>query len=152
MNKKSNPLNIKFAPTIQAALAMMLVLGINILLFFGRKKFSLRADFLENNFIDFYQHVSNFSISCMIGSMVGFLWLMLGVPFRFVAALCIAIIFINSVYELWIPVLNTRDVVDAYYGIVGAATAFVILAIVKKYGLHPMVISNADDADGHDKL
>lgn len=131
----TNPLKFKFAPTIPAALGLVALLAVNMLLFFGRKKVSLRPGFLEQYFTDFYQHVSNFSIGLAIYSIVGFIWLMIGVPFRHIAAMGIAIIFINAVYELWIPVLNTRDITDAYYGIAGAVTGFIFLSLVKKYGL-----------------
>ncbi|RYZ26575.1 MAG: hypothetical protein EOO10_15170 [Chitinophagaceae bacterium] len=41
----------------------------------------------------------------------------------------------NLVYELWLPILNTRDVIDAYYGIAGAMAAFLFLWLVKAVGL-----------------
>ncbi|RYD70996.1 MAG: hypothetical protein EOP53_24425 [Sphingobacteriales bacterium] len=133
--KNTNTVKIKYAPTIAAALGFIVLLALNMLLFFGRKKEALRPEFLLQNFTDFYQHISNFTISFSIYYTIGFVWLMLGVPFRMIAAMGIALILINAVYELFIPVLNTRDIVDAYYGIVGTAVAFVSLAITHKYGL-----------------
>lgn len=130
-----NPLKLKFAPTIPAALGLIILLASNMLLFFGRKNPVLRSAFLEASFKYFYQHIANFSIGLMIYSMVGFIWLLMGVPFRHIAAMGIAIIFINAIYELWIPLLNTKDIIDAYYGIAGAVIGFVFLALVKKYGL-----------------
>jgi len=33
------------------------------------------------------------------------------------------------------PVLNTKDIIDAYYGAGGALLGFTFLLLVKKYGL-----------------
>src|SRR5690606_21749849 len=112
---KENILGIKYTPRIVAGISFLLLLVLNIFLFLGRKYDALRPEFLLNNFADFYQHISNFSISFSICSAVGFIWLIMGVPLRYIAAMCIAIIFINAVYELFIPVLNTPDITDAYY-------------------------------------
>lgn len=136
--KKQNKMIIKYAPSIVAASSFLLLLVLNMLLFFGRKYDALRPEFLLNNFADFYQHVSNFSISFSICTAIGFMWLMMGVPFRYIAAMCIAVIFFNAVYELFIPVLNTRDITDAYYGIAGTLLAFVFLAVLHKRGLKQM--------------
>lgn len=118
-----------------AALAFLLLLGAGAVLFMGRKYPGLRVAFLENNFSDFYQHISNFSISLFICSMIGFILLMLDVPSRYIAAMCIAIIFFNAIYELFIPMLNTRDIIDAYYGIAGTVVGFVFVTLLKQFGL-----------------
>lgn len=60
---------------------------------------------------------------------------MMGVPLKAIGLLGIVIIIANLVYELWLPILNTRDIMDAYYGIAGTGIAFVYLTIIKKFGL-----------------
>ena len=136
--KKQNKMIIKYAPTIVASISFLVLIALNMLLFFGRKYSAIRPEILLNNFTDFYQHVSNFCISFSICTAIGFMWLMMGVPFRYIAAMCIAVIFFNAVYELFIPVLNTPDITDAYYGIAGTLIAFVFLALVHKHGLKQM--------------
>ncbi|MCX0369614.1 hypothetical protein QTH27_08410 [Clostridium perfringens] len=41
----------------------------------------------------------------------------------------------NFVYELFLSVINTKDIVDAMYGLAGCLLSFVYLALLKKYGL-----------------
>ena len=114
------------------------MLGLAYVLFFTRKKESLRFDFIYSRLPDFHTHVSNFSISYIIISGVGFLWLLLGIPFRIIIYFSLLIITINIIYELWIPILNTIDKVDAYYGIFGSLLAVVQLLFIYKCFLEPM--------------
>ena len=126
--------NVKYTPTIATATIYLLLLIVTITLFFGRTKSFLRIDFLQNFFKEFYQHISNFSISYLLLSGVGFMWLMLGVPYKYTVVLAAFILASNFIYELWIGVLNTPDVVDAYYGLAGTLSAFIFLSIAKKFG------------------
>ncbi len=52
-----------------------------------------------------------------------------------VAVLGILILLTNFIYEIWIPILNTCDIVDAYYGCVGVIAAFIFLMLTKGFGL-----------------
>jgi hypothetical protein len=126
---------IKYIPKVSVAISNFLLLISALLLFLGRTEVLLRANYLANLFSGFYQHVSNFCISYMIFSSVGFMWLLLGVDFIYITGLGVAILLGNFIYELWISVLNTPDIIDAYYGFFGTITAFLFLSITKKYGL-----------------
>jgi hypothetical protein len=137
--------SIKYIPKFIVPLIFLLLLVIAVMLFFGRTKPYLRVGFLQANFTDFYQHISNFSISYLLVSGIGFMWLMLGVKFRFILLLAGAILLGNLIYELWIPVLNTPDVIDAIYGMVGTLVATFFLYIVSKHGLK-INPANAEDS------
>ena len=101
-------------------------------MFFGRKHSTLKINILLNFAPDFYQHVSNFSISYLLYSGIGYVWLLLGIDFKYISLLGIVILIANFVYELWIRVLNTPDIVDAYYGVWGTIIAFLFLLITKR--------------------
>ncbi len=95
----------------------------------------LRPDLILNQFPDFYQHVSNLCISYFIFSTVGYIWLLMGLKISHIIVFGSVIVLVNFIYELWIPILNTRDIVDAYYGCVGVIAAFIFLMLTKAFGL-----------------
>lgn len=127
--------HLKFAPTIPAAIAFLVLLVVFVILFFGRNVELLEFGFLTTSFPEFYTHVSNLSLSFLIVSATGYFWLMIGVEFRFIAGLGVLFMLLNFVYELFIPVLNTPDIIDAYYGFAGTVIAQLFLVLVYKWGL-----------------
>lgn len=127
--------NMKYVPKFIIALSFFILLICILILFLGRTKAFLRIDTLQQVFPNFYQHISNFSISYLLLSGIGFMWLLLGMSFKYVTWLAISILISNFVYELWVSFLNTPDTVDAYYGLSGTILAFSFLFITKKYGL-----------------
>lgn len=136
---------IKYVPKALTTLTYFLVLGLNLFLVMGRKKAAIRLEFLNNIFPEFYTHVSNFSISMLLLIVVGYIWVLLGVGTKPLLLLALTVMVINIIYELFIPVLNTRDITDAWYGIAGCITGGLYLVLVKQYGVKP-VPSAADTA------
>ncbi|WP_460298430.1 hypothetical protein [Clostridium perfringens] len=65
----------------------------------------------------------------------GYIIILFDVKFRYVIALGISLILGNFIYELFLSVINTKDIVDAMYGLAGCLLSFVYLALLKKYGL-----------------
>lgn len=126
---------IKYVPKLSAAIIHLLLFLLVTFLFLGRKITSLRPDFILGAWPDFYLHVSNFSISYILVSGIGFAWILLGVRRLFIWCLGICVALINLIYELWIPILNTPDTIDAYYGLCGTALALVFVLIIQKYGM-----------------
>jgi hypothetical protein len=128
---------LKYVPTLPAAMAFLaLLLGV-MLLFGGRTVAPLRLDSLERIAPGFYSHISNFAISYLLCSSIGYFWLQLGISFRWIAGLCAFCLLCNFGYERWLSVLNTPDMTDAWYGLAGTLTAFLFLALVKRSGLRP---------------
>lgn len=128
---------LRHVPHLAATIAHLLLLAGAYLLFLGRKPGRFRSETVLELVPGFYSHISNFSLSYLLYAGVGFLWLMMGVPLRWLAAAGLALIAANLVYEFLIPVLNTRDPVDAAYGVVGTVLAFAVLWLIRRFGLMP---------------
>ena len=137
---------IKYTPTAGTTLSYFIVLGINILLILARKKPGLQWTFLNDTFPEFYTHVSNFSISMLLLVVIGYIWILLGVNLKYILLLVAVVMLINFIYELFIPLLNTPDIIDAWYGITGSAVACVYLFIIKKYGVNPFIPADPNSA------
>lgn len=129
---------LRFQPKLWAALGNLLLLAVAFVLFLGRKPGVFRSQAIIEQLPGFYSHVLNFSLSYLLLAGVGFLWLMMGVALRHVAWAAVALAIANLVYELLLPLLNTRDPLDAVYGIAGTACAFAWLWVVLRFGLRPV--------------
>lgn len=136
-SKKSSVkiVEIKFVPTWLTTALFFVLFGIVIFLFQGRKHGWARFDFILEKIPGFYSHISNFTISYLLYAGIAYFWLMIGVPFRFVILFGVLLLAANFIYELFIPVLNTPDIVDAYFGAVGTLVAFLFLSYVQFFGL-----------------
>lgn len=86
---------------------------------------------------EYHTHISNFTISYVLFAGIGYLWLMLGVDLRMVLALGGVVLVANWVYELFIPVLNVPDTVDALYGTAGTIIGLALLLLIKRFGIRP---------------
>ena len=126
---------LKYTPKIWTSLLFFLLLIGVFCLFQGRKEGPFRVHFNSPTLAGYYQHISNFSITYLLYATIGYLWLMLGVEIKHIILLGAACVVANLVYELWLPLLNTMDVVDAYYGFGGAIAGALFLWLVKAYGL-----------------
>ncbi|MEG0275671.1 MAG: hypothetical protein RR630_01435 [Coprobacillus sp.] len=80
-------------------------------------------------------HISNFTISLLFYLAIGFIWMLQGVEFKHITLLGIIIILGNILCETVMIFMNTPDIVDAIYGIVGTLVSFFFLLGIKKYGL-----------------
>lgn len=127
--------SIKHVPKHLTSLSFFLLLGIVFILFWGRKTEAFRFDFLQQQMPDFYQHISNFSLSYLLYAGIGYFWLMMGVKFKSIIVFGIAMLLANLVYELYLPILNTPDIVDVYFGFAGTLLGFVFLFFVYRFGL-----------------
>jgi hypothetical protein len=128
----------RFQPRIAVTLVHLALLAAVLALFMGRKPGLFRSTTILELSPAFYTHVSNFSLSYVLYAGIGFLWLIIGVPLRFLVLAGLVLIAANLVYELFLPVLNTRDPVDAVYGIAGTLLALLWLVVVRRFGLVPL--------------
>lgn len=80
-------------------------------------------------------HVTNFSLCLMLLLIIGFIILMFGGNIKNVTVVALAVAFLNVIYEVFLPMLNTPDIIDALSGICGTAAAYVFLTVLKKNGL-----------------
>ncbi len=129
---------LKYAPSIWAAISYIGLFLLVFLLFMGRSYDALKNHMLLSIFPDLYSHISNFSISFMIYLIVGYLWTLMGVSMRYILFAGIAIVVINFIYELFLPILNTRDVADAVYGTAGTLFCLIYIIVLRRYGLRPL--------------
>ncbi len=83
---------------------------------------------------DFYLHISNFSISLIIG-LLGYFWLLMGVKFTYTLGLTIFLLIANLLSETVLGVMNTPDPLDMFFGFVGTLIAAVLLWVISKFGL-----------------
>ena len=124
----------RYQPHLWATLTHLLLLGLAYALFAGRKPGFFRSETIIALVPDFYSHVSNLSLSFMLYAGAGFAALLGEVPVRRLAWIGLALVLANVVYELFIPLLNTRDPMDAVYGIVGTLLAFGWLMVIRRFG------------------
>lgn len=124
-------------PTPLAAVGYLLAFVAVCLLLAGRKVEGLRPELLLALAPTFYSHVYNFGLSYLCVAGIGYPWLMMGVPMRKVALLGAATIVLNLLYEGLLPILNTRDMVDAVYGVVGAVLGLLLLCAIDRWWMRP---------------
>lgn len=129
------PVTTPRVPRIWAAVLFFVLLAVHFLLFMGRTRPALRSDTLLVIAPGFYTHVSNYALSFVLFAGIGYMWLALGVRARYIALLGLAIALCNVVYELFVPILNTTDPVDALYGLVGTAVGGAVLLVIGRYGM-----------------
>jgi hypothetical protein len=103
----------------------------------------LRIGFILDIDPEFYLHVTNLSISIISCLGIGFMWLLYGVKFRYVAGLSAFMAIANLACETAMGFMNTTDGLDAAYGMVGTAICFVFLLTVYKRGLIQLSKKNA---------
>ncbi|MGB4759047.1 MAG: hypothetical protein WBP26_03235 [Candidatus Saccharimonadales bacterium] len=80
-------------------------------------------------------HLSNFAISYLIVAGPGLMNLVLGAPFLAVWLIAGGMVFANLLAEFALTVINTKDPLDAVYGIAGTLLAVGLLLLIKCYGL-----------------
>ena len=128
---------MRFHPALWTALMHLLLFAGVFVLFLGRKPGVFRSQAIIELVPGFYTHVFNFALSYLLLAGIGFLWVMMGVALRHVAWAALALVVANVAYEWLLPLLNTRDPVDAAYGIAGTLCAFAWLWIIIRFGLTP---------------
>ena len=132
---KNNPFKLKYVPTTGIVILFYLLLFFTLYLLLAKKYQQFRLPFVPFTIKDFYSHVSNFIISYNIVAAIAFIWLLQGASLKMCLWLCLAFIIINIGVERFVTVLNTRDIMDAGYGIAGTLLAFCFAWIVKQSGL-----------------
>lgn len=80
-------------------------------------------------------HISNFALSLVFYLGVGYTWILQKVTFKKIIILGLFIIIANIICETVKGFMNTTDIIDAVYGIVGTLLGFCYLFVVNKYGL-----------------
>jgi hypothetical protein len=84
---------------------------------------------------DITSHISNFAISLIVYTGIGYYWLLAGTKLRYIMMLETAVIAANFFCEFFVTALNTPDLADAFYGTIGTIIPAGFLFVTAKYGL-----------------
>ena len=79
-------------------------------------------------------HITNFTLSVLLCVLIGHLLQLFGKKYNSNIIVGMVIILSNFIYEIFLPILNTTDIVDAVYGLVGTIISLIYLYIISKYG------------------
>ena len=79
-------------------------------------------------------HITNFTLSLMMCTLIGYLLLLTGRKYVSTIMMGILLIVVNFIYEIFLPILNTTDIIDALYGLVGVVISLVFLYFIGKHG------------------
>lgn len=104
-------------------------------LFAGRNSESTQINFFLEWDAGFYSHMTNFVLSFVIVFATGFMEILRYRRLKSTLIIAIILIAINFIYEWYIPILNTLDKVDAYYGFIGSILPLPFLYLIKKWGV-----------------
>lgn len=114
-----------------------ILLAIGLLLTIGRWLSVPFPDFVVIH-TEFHSHISNLALSMIFYLAIGSTWLLSGMKFRYIALLGGVIIVGNLVCETLMGFMNTPDILDAVYGIIGTLIGFCYLFMTYKCGLIPI--------------
>ena len=80
-------------------------------------------------------HITNFALCMLLLLIFGITVLSFGGKLRSITAAALIMRVLNIVYECFLPILNTPDIPDAVFGVIGVAVAYVFLIMLRKNGL-----------------
>ena len=80
-------------------------------------------------------HITNFALCMLLLLIFGITVLSFGGKLRSITAAALIMSVLNIVYECFLPILNTPDIPDAVFGVIGVAIAYVFLILLRKNGL-----------------
>ena len=93
--------------------------------------------FNENVFVitkEINSHITNFNISLMLCTLIGYLLLYYRKKYWIIVIVGLVLISINLIYETIFPFINTVDLIDAVYGVVGVIISLIYLLFINKKG------------------
>lgn len=79
-------------------------------------------------------HITNFALCMLLLLIFGITTLSFGGKLKSITAAALVMSVLNIVYECFIPILNTPDILDAVFGVIGIAAAYVFLILLRKNG------------------
>ncbi len=80
-------------------------------------------------------HITNFALCMMMLLIFGFVVLCFGGRLKIITIVTMLISVLGVVYECLFPFLNTPDIWDAVFGVVGTFIAYIYLVMLKRNGL-----------------
>jgi hypothetical protein len=80
-------------------------------------------------------HVSNFALSTLFLFTAGALNMLTKASWRYILSAALILAIANFIAEIFVTALNTKDIVDAIYGVAGVIFALGLLPFMQKYGI-----------------
>ncbi|WP_145968828.1 hypothetical protein [Ornithinimicrobium sufpigmenti] len=118
-----------------ALVSYLVLLAPVAMLGYGAYEPGIRSGLVEAAIPGIYSHASNLALSFALVLSYGLLRLLTGAELRELVLFTALVVAANYGYELWLPLFNTRDIMDARYGAGGALAALTFLVLVHRYGL-----------------
>lgn len=143
MKEKFSISNLQFVYKIWVFVVYFVLFIVLGLLFLGRNNESLRLEFVTDIHSSFYRHYTNFIISFVICFVTGFMEVWFEQKLKRTMVIAGLLILANYLYEWYIPILNTLDKVDGYYGFAGSLLPLPLLYLMLRFGLKPNPIYQA---------
>lgn len=88
--------------------------------------------FVVNEIVN--SHITNFTLSVLLCVLIGYFLLLAGKKYISNIILGVLLVLANFIYEVFLPILNTTDTIDAVYGFVGVLISLIYLYLISKYG------------------
>lgn len=124
----------RLVPKIKGILIFYSIILVDLAIMLGKNRSS------ENVLIaEISSHISNFALSSMLMALMSFIMLLQGAPFRFVVWLGMLTILMNFIVEIFVSIMNTPDILDAFYGAIGVLFTGAMMYIFFKVGIRKTV-------------
>jgi hypothetical protein len=125
-----------FAPTIRGIIIFYCIIFFDLGLVLAKNRKSQNIIVAEIS-----NHISNFAITSLMVALLAFIMTLQGAPFKFVIWLGIITVLMNFIVEVLISILNTPDIIDAFYGSAGA-----VLTVLAMYAFFKIGINTAAES------
>ena len=79
-------------------------------------------------------HITNFTLSVMLCVLIGYLLLAAGKKYITNIIVGVLLVLANFIYETFLSILNTTDIIDAVYGFLGVLISLIYLYFISKFG------------------
>ena len=81
-------------------------------------------------------HATNFALCLFLLLIIGFIILMFTGKIKAITIIAAVVAVCSVIYECFLPMLNTPDVIDAVFGVCGTLVAYLHLLLLKKKGIY----------------
>lgn len=128
-----NQLAFKFLPKLWTSILYLVVIAIGSFMYLSKYG---NVMIFTSIYPDFYLHISNFSISLILG-LIPYFWLLMGIKFNYVLIFSLLLLVVNALCETVFGFINTPDLMDMCFGFVGTGISFLTLLLIYTFGLLP---------------
>ncbi|MBO0460739.1 MULTISPECIES: hypothetical protein [Enterococcus] len=128
-----NQLAFKFLPKLWTSILYLVVIAAGSFMYLSKH---WDITIFTSIYSDFYLHISNFSISLILG-LIPYFWLLMGAKFNYIIIFSLLLLVANALCETVLGFINTPDIIDMYFGFAGTGISFLTLLIIYKFGLSP---------------